>query len=305
MIRKVNLLLMGFFVLLISCTKAQSKMKTFLTEKRAYTKIEIDSVPEIPKGTNERSATFIKKRLESMIGRSMRSLCQQQGLKYPPSYVLYRAFKHEKELEIWAANQRSDTLRLIATIPICAIDDFPSTKLNEGDGKTPEGFFHVRKLYGSSYGFMWIKLTNRELKDFGEPKYGSSFKLCIDYPNAIDQKHTKKHKGAGVSPGSAICLHGNCVSAGCLSFTNEHFLPVFLMADHYNEKRYGRMQIHIFPFRFTDKLINKYKTKNKKIPETDMLAYWANLRQAYDLLNKNQRALEIGTTGEQYTFKQY
>ena len=93
------------------------------------------------------------------------------------------------------------------------MDFVPGPKFEVGDGKTPEGFYFPQFLYGSNYYWMWIKLTERELDKPGRVGKGSSFKMCINYPNILD---SVKSKAYTLKTGGEICLHGNCVSAGCI-----------------------------------------------------------------------------------------
>ncbi len=288
---------------LISKNKAIVSTDAVLNENK-FTVFEIDSVPDI-KGKNEKSASFIKSRLEKLIGRSMKEKCEEIGIKYPPNFVLYRAFKHEKEFEIWAGNNRTDTLKLLATIPICAVDNIPGPKLQRGDGKTPEGYYNCSMMYGSSYGFMWIKLNYSEIDNFGVPQNGSSFKLFADYPYQIDKNRTRKHVGA-VSPGGEICLHGNCVTAGCISFENRNFLPVFLTSAHHNKKYYGHPKIHIFPFRFTQELkIQQSKKVTSNMKSEDLINFWDDIELGYKLFNKTHKAIKVTFSGNKYNFVTY
>ena len=102
-------------------------------------------------------------------------------------------------------------------------------------------------------------------------------------------KHTR--------PGGEICLHGNCVSAGCASFKNADFLPVFAFARHHDTKKFGKLQLHIFPFRF-EKLSDADKSAlAEKYPYNDawgkqkLLQFWANLKEGYDKFNSNPNPL--------------
>ncbi len=299
-------------VLLSSCSDSQNQKiakfynKTFKEPKGSkFTVFEIDSVPDIKKGTNEKSSAFIKQRLEQLIGKSYRKKCAEAGITYPPKYILFRVFKEEKEFEIWASGKRSDTLKRLALLPICAVDDEAGTKLQEGDGKTPEGFFSSKIMYGSSHGFMWIKLNTGEIDDYGTTGYGSSFKICIDYPLQIDRNRTRKILGKA-SPGGAICLHGNCVSAGCISFENKNFLPVFLSARYHKSKTYGYPKIQIFPFRFSEKNIKKMskKVSSEMTPE-QLIAFWSELEKAYNLFEKNHKAIKVTFSNNKYNFSEY
>ena len=306
------ILIIFISVFLSACSDSQNQKvaqiynKTFKEPKSSkFTVFEIDTLADIAKKTNEKSPAFIKQRSEQLIGRSYQKRCEETGISYPPEYVMFRMFKEEKEFEIWGAKKRSDTLKLIAVLPVCAVDDEAGTKLQQGDGKTPEGFFTCKILYGSSNWFMWIKLNNKEIDNSGNVGYGSSFKMCIDYPLAIDRNRTRKILGKA-DPGGAICLHGNCVTAGCISFENKNFLPVFLSARFHNSKTYGYPKIQIFPFRFSEN--NKKKTAEKVSSEMtpeQLVSFWSEIEKAYNLFEKNHKAIKVNFTNNTYNFSEY
>lgn len=264
----------------------------------------IDSVPDIKKGAKERSSVFIKSRLQKLVGNSLKEICDKEGISYLPKFILFRTFKMEREFEIWAANKRTDSLHLLLSLPICSMDFEPGPKLEEGDGKTPEGFYNSRILYGSQADFMWIKLNNKDIDTYGSVGTGSSFKICLDYPNTFDWQQTKKIKKHS-SPGSAICAHGNCVSIGCLSFENRNYLPLFLFALGHDQNKYGKIKIHIFPFRFTEQLKKKYAKTGITISEKQMLSFWDNLEDAYKLFEIERKALKISVSTTKYSYSTY
>ncbi len=279
---------------------------TIKPQEQKYTVFEIDTIPDITQKLVT-SPTFIKKRLEKLIGKSMKAKCDSIGVKYPPKFVLFRSFKLEKEFEIWVGDTQKDSLKLLAILPVCAVDNQPSPKLQRGDGKTPEGFYNCDLLYGSSYSFMWINLNRDKISNFGNVGNGcSSFKICTDYPHSIDRRRTQKNVGNSTSTGGEICIHGNCVTAGCISFENENFLPVFLAASHHNKTAYGKIKIHIFPFRFTEE--NKtYFSKNaySEMKKDDLIKFWDELEKGYNLFEKTRKALNVSYSGENYNYKQF
>ncbi len=299
-----------FAILLISCNhnaQENSNKETNSVKKiknKNLKTYKIDTVSDIKKGVNEKSSVFIKKRLEKLVGASLKEICNKKNIKYPPKFILFRTFKMEEEFEIWGANKRSDKLQLILTLPICAVDNEPSPKLEEGDGKTPEGFYNSGLYYGSQASFMWIKLNNKNIDDFGSVGIGSSFKICLNYPNSLDRNQTKKIKKHS-KPGSAICVHGNCVTAGCISFKNEDYLPLFLLAANHSQKHYGQIKIHIYPFRFTEKLKTDYAKKEDIMTEKQILSFWNNLEEGYNVFEKNNKALRISISKNKYVYSEY
>jgi murein L,D-transpeptidase YafK len=308
-----SLLFIVSIFLIISCTgdsqnasvSEKDSLNQFVFESQFTDPFVIDSVADISEGSSERSAAFIKNRLEELIGRSYKERCELIGVNYPPRYVLFRAFKYEKMYEIWVADTRSDTLRHLATLPICAVDAEPGPKLQRGDGKTPEGFYTCKILYGSVNGFMWIKLNNSEINDYGVPQYGSSFKMCLEYPLTIDRNRSRQFIGDR-SPGSAICIHGNCVTAGCISMRNKDYLPIFLSARFHDSNKYGYPKIHIFPFRFDYEDPNEIaEIVRSQMSKDELKAFWNEIKPAYDLFEENHKAIKVSFSGNKYNFSEY
>jgi murein L,D-transpeptidase YafK len=296
------------FLFVLACSQtAQEKNNTMQNPENDFDEVIIDKVKDIPKGTNERSSSFIKKRLEALVGNFLKEKCLKNNVNYPPQFILFRFFKYEKEFEVWAGNSQSDSLKRILLLKVCAVDDVPGTKLEEGDGKTPEGFYNARLYYGSNAAFMWINLNNSEISTYGTVGEGSSFKMCLDYPNSLDRLKTKtvmKHN----RPGSAICIHGNCVSIGCISFKNENYLPVYLAALGHNSIKYDNIKIHIFPFRFdnyTDEEKLQFSKADNRINSQRVLKDWANLQEAYELFNKERKALKFTLSKDKYSYSIY
>ncbi|MEM6532937.1 MAG: L,D-transpeptidase family protein [Myxococcota bacterium] len=192
---------------------------------------------------NPSTPAAIRARIEELAGHHFERWTQDAGLDYPPERVEFRVYKSEREMEIWGAAERGP-LKRIVTLSVCAVDDEPGTKMRQGDGKTPEGTYNARALYPSRYAWMWMTLNPDAIDAFGFPGIGSAFRLCLDYPNASDRARSK---AAGFTkPGGGICIHGNCVSSGCVSFTNRDFLAVFAFAMHHHG---GNPKFHIFPKR--------------------------------------------------------
>jgi murein L,D-transpeptidase YafK len=277
-------------------------------EKGGFDQVRIDTVANIAKGTNELTSAFIKKRLQALIANYLKEKCAENGINYPPKFVLFRCFKYEKEFEVWAGNSNKDSLRRILFLGVCAVDKYPGTKLQMGDGKTPEGFYNCSLQYGSPNWFMWIKLNNSEIDNYGTVSNGSSFKMCLDYPNALDKKRTNTLLKAK-SPGNAICIHGNCVTAGCISFRSRDFLPIFLAALSHNSATYGSIKIHIFPFRFDNvqekKRIELAENVQNMKPE-QVIETWKNLEIGYNLFNKTQKALKVNILNNKtYSYAAY
>ena len=66
------------------------------------------------------------------------------GVAWPPEELFVRAFKHERQLEVWGG-ARGQPLRRVKTFPFCAASGVEGPKRREGDLQVPEGFYTDRK----------------------------------------------------------------------------------------------------------------------------------------------------------------
>jgi murein L,D-transpeptidase YafK len=263
--------------------------------------------PDIPLGTlptasearHPLSPRSIQKRIDTLFGAVLRAWCDKARIAYPPSCVLLRTFKLEKECELWAGNDK-DPLARLAVLRVCSFDDEPGPKLVQGDDKTPEGFYESYELYGSPYYWMWMKLTPGEIDAPGVVSDGSSFRLCINYPNPADLARTRRLCDRG--PGGEICIHGNCVSAGCISFRNRAFLAVYYCATKHNAAKNGPLQVQIFPFRFSEPLKKRYADAYAPMKENELLAFWNNLEEGYRQFQTTHRPLRFSYRKDRYIF---
>jgi murein L,D-transpeptidase YafK len=71
--------------------------------------------------------------------------------------------------------------------------------------------------------------------------------LGINYPNISD-----RIMGDSAKPGSAIYIHGDCVSVGCIAINDEQIEEVFMMVSTARANGQEFVPIHIFPARFNN-----------------------------------------------------
>ncbi len=195
----------------------------------------------------------------------VRELFTEAGLKFPPKQLLLRAFKQEYELEVWAADQTSGPLTHVTTYKICALSGVPGPKKAEGDFQVPEGFYT-------------LNLFNR----------ASSYHLSmrISYPNSRDRKLRYT--------GSAIMIHGDCVSIGCLAMSDERIEELWVMATGLKN---GKVHVHLFPGHGLDGFIAKAKT-----PE--LASFWRNLKRGHDLFEADHTLPRIDSQSDgTYVFR--
>ena len=183
--------------------------------------------------------------------------------------VFIRAFKKERELELFVRNRATEKFDLFRTYKIAGMSGNSGPKLAEGDGQVPEGFYFVppRAMNPNS-------------------QYYLSFN--IGYPNEFDRAHQRT--------GSAIMIHGDRISIGCLAMTDEKIEEIYTLcaAAHAGGQAYFR--VHIFPFRMTaDHLAS--------LADPDWNDFWLNLKEGYDLFEKNRVPPEVSVADGRYQFK--
>jgi len=176
---------------------------------------------------------------------------KQKGLTLgSPVYI--RIFKQEAELEIWIKD--NEKFNLFKTYPICTFGfGGLGPKLAEGDGKAPEGFYFVKANQLNPYS-----------------SYHLSFNL--GFPNQYDRAHQRT--------GSALMVHGNCVSVGCYAMTDEKIEEIYTIVDAALSKGLSFFRVHVFPFKMTEENMNKHK-------DSEWFEFWQNLKQGHDYFEAN------------------
>ncbi len=135
---------------------------------------------------------------------------------YPPKTLFIRAFKQERELEIWAGTRK---LRLIKTYPILAASGTLGPKLQRGDRQVPEGWYHINRF---------------------NPRSRFHLSLGLNYPNEADLI-----RSAGRDPGDDIFIHGSNKSIGCLAMGDPAIEEIYGLARDMK----SRIQVLILPSR--------------------------------------------------------
>ncbi len=183
--------------------------------------------------------------------------------------VFIRAFKEERELELFVKNESSGKFELLRTYPIVAASGELGPKLAEGDSQVPEGF------YASSQQSM---------------KPDSDFHLAfnVGYPNAYDRAHGRT--------GSFIMVHGSNVSIGCLAMTDAKIEEIYTLCQAALDAGQPFFRVHIFPFRMTEE-------RMQQAANDPWFDFWKNLKTGYDLFEKNRIPPNTGVKNKQYTFE--
>ena len=184
------------------------------------------------------------------------------------SPILIRIFKAESELEIW--KQKGDGYILFATYPICHWSGTLGPKLQRGDKQAPEGYYTVNRAQAKHVG-RWPK------------------SIDLGFPNMLEQSLART--------GSDILIHGGCTSVGCFAMTNPVMDEIHQLTMAAIDGGQQLVQVHVLPFRMTE--VNM--ATQAKSP---WQAFWANLKEGYDIFERTKRAPAISMCDGRYRFRE-
>jgi len=183
------------------------------------------------------------------------------------SEVFFRIFKRTEELEVWV--KQDSVFQLFKTYAICDYSGGLGTKKREGDRKSPEGFYQIKPAQ--------LHPTSRFHLAFN-----------IGYPNQLE-------RSLGYT-GSAIMIHGNCVSVGCYAMTNKYIEELWTIAVRAFENGQPSIPLHIFPFHLTDGKLNRQKN-------ADDFNLWKDMQAGYAYFEKYKLPPVIVVDDRHYTLQ--
>lgn len=214
------------------------------------------TMPQVP--ASARSTAVIRRITPPL----QTALASQQVALGAPIYI--RIFKLERELELWVDNGRRYVL--FRTYPICNFSGNLGPKLLEGDRQSPEGFYDV--------GPAQLNPASR---------FHLSFNL--GFPNTYDRAHGRT--------GSALMVHGNCVSIGCYAMTDRYIEEIYVMADAALRNGQGQFKVHVFPFRMVPEKLAMHRTST-------WYPFWLELKAGYDVFEQHGRPPQISVRAGKY-----
>jgi murein L,D-transpeptidase YafK len=188
-------------------------------------------------------------------------------------YELFlRAFKKEKDLEVWVRQKGASGYTLLTPYPFCTSSGTLGPKRKEGDLQIPEGVYSINHF---------------------NPFSTFHLSLGINYPNASDRiLSDKKH------PGGAIYIHGSCVSIGCIPITDEKIKELYILAVESKEGGQSSIPVHIFPARLNEGVVDQLVTETSV--DATVSGFWRNLQEVYEDFEetKKLRPVKINKSGE-------
>lgn len=180
--------------------------------------------------------------------------------------IFMRIFKESSELEVWI--EQGDRFHLFRTYPICTYSGHLGPKLRTGDMQSPEGFYFV---------------TPARMNP------ASTFHLSFDlgYPNDYDRHHGRT--------GSALMVHGDCVSIGCYAMTDARIEEIYTLADAALRGGQPFFRVHVFPFRMTPENMRRHA-------DSRWSSFWINLKEGYDFFERAHRPPDVEVRHGRYVF---
>ena len=180
--------------------------------------------------------------------------------------IFIRIFKESNELEVWIKGGKQYSL--FKTYEICSYSGELGPKQQEGDRQSPEGFYFVQ---------------SNHLNPF------SSFHLSfnIGYPNNYDKAYGRT--------GSALMVHGSCVSIGCFAMTDPKVEEIYTLAEAALKNSQPFFRVHIFPFRMTAENMARHK-------HSKWIKFWENLKEGYDLFEMDRVPPDTTVKQKKYVF---
>ena len=209
-----------------------------------------------------------EKEVKERVGTTMKTQLAEKNLELgSPAFI--RAFKEEKELELFIKDKTTGKFVLFRKYPIAATSGTLGPKLAEGDGQVPEGFYFVPPSAMN-------------------PNSSYHLSFNIGYPNSYDKARGRT--------GSFIMIHGSNVSIGCLAMTDEKIEEIYTICQAAHDGGQPFFRVHIFPFRMTD-------ARMEKAAGSKHLPFWQNLKTGYDLFEKNKVPPNVSVKEKQYAFE--
>lgn len=197
-------------------------------------------------------------------GDSLLTLLSTFNLE-PGEIELYqRVFKQEKIFEIWVRKKGEETFRKLKSYDICRTSGGPGPKRRQGDFQIPEGFYHV---------FAYNPWSSFHLS------------MCINYPNRSD-----RILGVQGNLGGDICIHGSCVTIGCIPLTDEVIKEVYLLCVEARNNGQINIPITIYPSRMQGE---NYNNLIQEYEDADRLNLWSELKSAYEFFEKHHQLPEV------------
>ena len=200
-------------------------------------------------------------------GDSLLALLTRFDIKPGEIELCLRAFKKERLLEVWGRNKGEGSFRNLKSYDICSTSGVLGPKRMQGDYQIPEGFYHISAF---------------------NPWSSFHLSMCINYPNPSD-----RILGVQGNLGGDICIHGSCVTIGCIPLTDEMIKEVYLLCVEARNNGQIQIPVTLFPSRLSTQEFDFLVSTNSSDKAADNVNLWTDLKTAYDYFETNHQLPEI------------
>ncbi|WP_045855831.1 L,D-transpeptidase family protein [Teredinibacter purpureus] len=200
------------------------------------------------------------------VSPSLREQLQSKNLALETPLFI-RIFKQPGVLEVWKENALGK-FELFKRYNTCYFSGALGPKTRQGDLQSPEGFYFVPPASLNPWS-----------------RYHLSFNL--GYPNAYDRSHGRT--------GSALMVHGRCVSIGCYAMTNAYINEIYTLLAAALRGGQPFVRVHIFPFHLTDEKLKPYQ-------HHQWYEFWKNLKEGYDFFESHKVPPNVTVEASRYVF---
>ncbi|MGZ8558983.1 MAG: energy transducer TonB [Chitinophagaceae bacterium] len=198
---------------------------------------------------------------------------EAKNLIWPAKYIYIRSFKYDSQLEVWVKDEIQQPFKLFKTYKVCALAGTLGPKRLEGDYQVPEGFYYINEF---------------------NPRSEYYLSLGINYPNVSDRILSDS-----LRPGSAIYIHGSCVTVGCIPIMDQQIDELYILAAHAKSQGQDYIPVHIFPIRFNVTRSIKY-LDNLTREDAYLKKFAVSLEGAFDYFERYKQlpVILINDAGE-------
>ena len=186
---------------------------------------------------------------------SLKKQFEKQNLTWPPQVMYLRSFKFDRQLEIWVKSNTKEPYKLFKTYKVCQQSGSTGPKRVEGDYQVPEGFYYINEF---------------------NPNSNYHLSLGLNYPNASDRILSDANR-----PGSAIYIHGNCVSTGCIPITDAPIEELYFLASNVRNQGQEFIPVHVFPVKYNVKKSMDFLENSMK-DNAYLQHFNSNIKEVFD-----------------------
>ncbi len=205
---------------------------------------------------------------------TVKSYFHSKNLSNEKYSLFIRAFKKEMKLEAWVKTNSNDKFVLLQTYDFCTTSGFVGPKRKQGDLQIPEGVYYLNHF---------------------NPVSNFHLSLGINYPNDSDKILSDKKK-----PGSAIYIHGNCVTVGCIPITDDKIKELYILAVDAKNGGQEKIPVHIFPTKLSQNGLNEISEEYSGAPSH--IIFWKNLQVVFEDFERSHvlKNVRVNAKGEYF-----